>query len=118
MDAQRRFFERPGKALFVRKIHRVVAVHRLGHVSRDRRDRQPTGLFPIDTSTDAVSDHGEEREALGVRRQELRHREAREMHLHPLLERGNEKVILVLAPHLAGVGEAKDVNLIVARLAT
>jgi hypothetical protein len=40
------------------------------------------------------------------------------MHLNLFVERGDEEVILVLVPHVARVGKAKDVDLIVARLAT
>src|SRR5947207_13020780 len=39
-------------------------------------------------------------------------------HLNLFVERGDEEVILVLVPHFARVGEAKDVDLIVAWLAT
>src|SRR6266550_2512703 len=40
------------------------------------------------------------------------------MYLNLFVERGDEEVILVLVPHFARVGEAKDVDLIVAWLAT
>src|SRR2546422_1069346 len=118
VDPQRGRFERPGEALFVHRVLRVIAVYRLGDVPRDRADRQPTRLLASGSATDTIGDHGQERQALGVLRQELRRGEAREMHLNLFVERGDEEVILVLVPHFARVGEAKDVDLIVAWLAT
>src|SRR6266853_359004 len=118
VDPQCGRFERPGEALFVRRVLRVIAVYRLGDVPSDRADRQPTRLLASGRATDAIGDHGEERQALGVLRQELGRGEAREMHLNLFVERGDEEVILVLVPHFARVGEAKDVDLIVAWLAT
>src|SRR5437879_13225198 len=94
-------FERPGEALFVHRVLRVIAVYRLGDVPRDRADRQPTRFLASGSATDTIGDHGEERQALGVLRQELRRGEAREMHRTPFVERAGEEVILVLVPHFA-----------------
>src|SRR2546427_1712506 len=79
VDPQRGGFERPGEALFVHRVLRVIAVYRLGDVPRDRADRQPTRLLASGSATDTIGDHGQERQALGVLRQELRRGEAREM---------------------------------------
>src|SRR5256884_899367 len=92
VDPQRGGFERPGEALFVHRVLRVIAVYRLGDVPRDRADRQPTRFLASGSATDTIGDHGEERQALGVLRQELRRGEAREMHLNLFVERGDEEV--------------------------
>jgi hypothetical protein len=83
----------------------------------DGLERQPARLLSLGPAADAVGHHHQEGEPFGLCRQAVDFRQAGQADHHQLLQRTDEKVVLVFGANLPGMGDSVHIDLIVSRLA-
>lgn len=103
--------EESGEDFWIARFGKVSLVEGLRHRGHQFRYGEASSFLPARSSADAIRDHRQGREALGMQYPAVCVTDARSVHTHAAREGTQEEVILVVRASLAGVRKPPRIDI-------